>query len=582
MFTPRRSRGRIQPRAEGVWGPVLATFLFLAFLFFFAWMGVGVWRFVKESRDRSDKLDDLRTLTLEIEDEISLVLNLTIDTNCTVVIENATQPNRYPDDEFLVFDGSNPTAQVGFNASNINALSTVILTSQNVSGIVAHLADIVASSSTFQDDTFAVINDADNTKEMNLDLSSVSAGTTRTLSIQPVDGTIAYLADIPTFGSVFQDDEFAVVNFLDNSKRVMLNCSLISSGATRLMAIQDRDGVIAYLSDLVNATGPPFSDLDFAIFAASDLSAKAKFDLALISPGTFVIPSIQDRSGTIAYLSDIPQIVEVVINQTRQFPNNTFEGVSTLSGLGDLTHLELTFCGGGGGTCESNDSGGAGGGGSGATIVDFFILDPNSKFTHFNITLGDGGGACTNLANRQGGTGGTTTVTGVSATGFFFDLDAFGGAGGGIAGFSPGGNFTLRSAGGGAGGSGGPGEGTMGGPAGSLGGVNGPRGMTPADSFPTCDPAFPIPNRFRFPWYSGQGGFQGEDSCPQADSGIQGGRAWRESGSSENAGTPGYFGLPNTATETVAGFCAGAFTTNLGTGDPEGGSGLAVVRYYVR
>lgn len=169
---------------------MLATLTFAAFLLLGGLIGVGVWRFVEESRDRTDKLDELRTLEDEIEMLIDQVLNITVPPNCTVFVGNLTQPNMYPDDEFLIFGGADPTKEMQFNATGISTATTQILTIQNVSGVVAYLSDVVGASSVFQDDTFAVQNAADNTKQMMFNIATVSAGTTRTMTIQDASGTI--------------------------------------------------------------------------------------------------------------------------------------------------------------------------------------------------------------------------------------------------------------------------------------------------------------------------------------------------------------------------------------------------------
>lgn len=137
MQTSRLRRAALaRPRAEGSWAAVLATLTFIAFLLLGALVGVGVWRFVEESRDRSDKLDELRTLTEDIEMLIDQVLNITVPANCTVFVGNLTQPNMYPDDEFLIFGGTDPTREMQFNATGISTSTTQLLTIQNVSGVV--------------------------------------------------------------------------------------------------------------------------------------------------------------------------------------------------------------------------------------------------------------------------------------------------------------------------------------------------------------------------------------------------------------------------------------------------------------
>jgi len=48
----------------------------------------------------------------------------------------------------------------------------------------------------------------------------------------------------------FTDSEFTVVSTGDNSKKSKLDLSLISTSTTRTMTVQDKDGTIAFLSDI--------------------------------------------------------------------------------------------------------------------------------------------------------------------------------------------------------------------------------------------------------------------------------------------------------------------------------------------
>ena len=609
MKKKKKTKRKILPRSEGTWAQGLAVLLGIIFMFLAAWIALGTWRTVQEAKDYSAKWKALKRLDAEIADEISYVLNLTIATNCSVVIDNATQPNQYPDITFRIYDGARPSALVAFNVSSVNSMQTVILGVQNKTGFVALLAQIQSRSSTFQDDTFAVENHINITGIVMLDVSSVSAGVIRTLTVQSTSCIIALISDIPTFGSVFLDNEFAVVNYLDQTKRAMLNCSMIATMTTRVISMRTFDGVIAYVSDLQNATGPPFSDADFQIFSDNDASARMEFDLSMVDAGTVVQLLVQDRSGIVAYLSQIVQIVEVTFNDSRIFPDMANEGVSTLSELGQITHIELTFCGGGGGACYITDVGRTGGGGSGAAVVDFTILYPNNKFDNFNVTLGAGGTNCSGpsvpavSALVSGGTGGTTTVAGISSTGYFFSLDAYGGTGGYDASFA-GQNHTYLGSGGGGGGSGSPGGYLgheyqfVGGEAGSLGGVHGIRGANVDDSIPhpaNCSKEFPGSAIFRYPWFGGIGGNVGGNFvyCNFPNHGVQGGGRWRFKPGDIRAGSvaaPSIVGsnilydyyphpIPASVYQTP---CAGGASNFYGANSVIGGNGHAIIRYYVK
>lgn len=584
---------RLQPRPEGAIANMLLTALLGTFLILLAITGVGIWRTVAESNAYKDKLRDLRAVNESLVSLDAQLRAISVASNCTVVIgEGQTQPTVYSDSDFLLYDGARTSEQRGelqFNASHIAVMQTVEWIPQNSSGTVLYQSHIIEARSVFPDDTFAILKDSDNSSTVMFDLSGVASNTTRTLSA-PTDrnGTVALTTDIPTYPSVFIDDEFTIISAINATKRGFFDCSTISPATTQTLVVPDKDGIIALVSDQINGTAPPFSDAEFTLYADADPSAGAVFDLSSLGSSTSVVMKVQDRSGEIALVGDIVHIVEVVVNESRPFPDLAHEGVATLADLGDITHLEITICGGGGGSCSavSSSYGPGGGGGSGSALVDFTILNPNSKFDRLNISLGEGGvGVADNGTAERGGTGGSTNVLGVSSTGFFLDLTAYGGDGGYCFSFSAT-NSSLAQAGGGGAGSGGPGNGFAGGDAGVLGGVAGSRGVLPSDVSGGCSETFPIPGQFRLPWFSGGGGNQAAENCTQPELGVQGGRSWLDIGSiTAPEGAPSVFGVTNefsgVAPMAQAEACAGGSATDTGTASGFGGPGQALIRYFV-
>jgi len=254
----------------------------------------------------------------------------------------------------------------------------------------------------------------------------------------------------------------------------------------------------------------------------------------------------------------------VVIDTSRDFPDMANEGVATLAGLGDLTHIEILLCGGGGsGGGPPNDVGNAGAGGSGSGIERFTVLEPDDKFDSFNITLGTGG-----IFNLDDGT--ETMVTGVSSTGFFLDLIGYGGGHGLAATSSPGGN------GGAGGGSGGSGSGATPGIAGSLGGLVGAVGGI--KNSVTATPG--QRGAFKLPWRAGGGGGAPDSVAGGAGASWQGGflagansLAGNTMGGASSAFGRGGSGIAGPGRNGTR--CAG------GSSIGNGGDGLAVFRYFV-
>lgn len=83
-------------------------------------------------------------------------------------------------------------------------------------------SDISGGGSEFSDAEFKVFNDADNTKELTLDISGVTTSTTRTLSVADRDGEIATKADNVSIGfntGLSNPSHSEGISFYDNTKK---------------------------------------------------------------------------------------------------------------------------------------------------------------------------------------------------------------------------------------------------------------------------------------------------------------------------------------------------------------------------
>jgi hypothetical protein len=388
-----------------------------------------------------------------------LVGNLTAPPNCSLVT-NFTATSNFSSALFAIYDYTNPSAKIQFGLSALDSSNQILWKIQDEDGIIAYLSDIPPISAVFKDNVFVVQNAADPTKQVMLNVGSVGANNTVVLSVRDLSGTIALLSDIPTEPNVYLDDVFAVQNADDTTKEVMLDVSTVPVGTTVVMTVQDKSGVILLLENITNS-GPPFSDADFIVYKVGDTTAQAQLNLSLVSSNNNVSLSVQDNSGVVAYLSDIPQIVEVLVTTTRSFPDVAYEGVANLTQLGTIKYIDVSVCGGGGG---GGSGANGGGGGSGSAHENFRIYTPSVKYYRFSCTIGSGGSA--GSGGSSGGDGNYTILEGESDTFFYLYLQGFGGGGG-----EP---TTAGGAAGGAGGGGGSNAvGTTPGDAGKYGGLVG-------------------------------------------------------------------------------------------------------------
>lgn len=536
-------------------------------ILFFAYVAIAIVFCVLMVRDyrRQNNLDaELADTDATFRFLEGLVANISAVPNCTLA-PNITFSSNFSDALFTIFPAADPSAGIQFNLSALDPGSLVTWTIQNASGIVAYLDDIPPISSVFQDDEFVVQNAAVTTKQVMLSVAAVSAGTTRLMTVQDASGTIAYLSDITAQPTVFFDDVFAVQNDPDNTKEVMLDISQVGTGQTTVMTVQNASGTILYLE---NITGPslPFTDTEFIVFQDGDPTAQVRLDLSIVSTATNITMAVQDADGTIAYLADIPQIVEVLVNVTRLFPDPAFEGVSNISQLGDVGYIEISVCGGGGGGGAGS---GGGGGGSGSGHENFRIYDPSIKFFRFNCEIGSGGAA--GSGGMSGGDGNTTVLRGQSDTDYFLNLVGYGGGGG-----EP---TTAGGAAGGAGGGGGSNaNGTTPGDMGDDGGLTGGIGglVTGSEMFTDGQRG-----EINLSWRAGGGGSAATNGTPATTSRAaawNGGYATNSSvcDGSTGCGAASMFGPGGIGSADPDGsLCAGG-----GSGGA-GGSGACLFRYYL-
>lgn len=533
--------------------------------------GVGM---ARDNRAIGRVDSDIARANLNIDFLEILIANFTGAPNCTLD-GNTTITSNFSDAAFGIFSALNSTAEFVFELSGLDPSSLITLTIQDASGVVAYLTDIPGIGSVFQDDVFTVQNAAQTSRQIRLFVGGVSGSTTQVMTIQDASGTVAYLSDIAAaFTSVFDDDVFAVQNAIDNTKEVMLFVGNVSASTTIVMTVQDASGTIAYLSDIVGG-GSVFLDSVFGVFDNADPSKLVRLNCSFIMGSTLQTMTVQDADGTIAYLADVPQIIEVFLNTSRSFPDMANEGVSTLAGLGSLSYIEISLCGGGGGGGANTDGGPGGAGGSGSGHENFKVYDPTTKFTSFNCSIGMGGVGGPPISGNWGQNGNATSLMGISSADHFLELFGYGGGGGKVGdGFGSGG-----SPGGSGGGGGGNADRDTPGIAGIEGGLIGGQGAIEA-SFATQAPA--VAGGINLSWRAGGGGGGGHGNVPAA---WQGGFGFDISVCTDpftGCGASSMFGVGgNALTIANGGPCAGGGNNNAGPNGGDGGDGAVLFRYLI-
>jgi hypothetical protein len=356
---------------------------------------VILWTQLSEANRDTQKFIDRRMLDRqELEDFLDA-----FPTECDCDGVNFTFSTTFPDDEFVVFHAGDPTEEtlIVFDVTTFSTPGVFHTVSvRNESGFIAYLHDIPVYPTAFADDEFMLVHHLDNSKELVIDASDVLLASTVVLTFQDKSGEVAYLADIQPQHTVFKDDVFAVYNAADPTKEVQLYVGGLDPGMTVVMTVQNASGTIAYLAN-VTALQPDFDETEFMVVNTADPSKVVRLNVsALVSPGSTTTMTVQDKNGTIAYVDQVAVFTDYDITESRMFPDMANEEVETLAELG-ATRVEVWLCGGGGGGLSISLCPGdicapvRNGGGSGAGFDRFVIEYASDRFTQFNCTIGEGG-----------------------------------------------------------------------------------------------------------------------------------------------------------------------------------------------
>lgn len=110
-------------------------------------------------------------------------------------------------------------------------------------------AKIFSAGVTVTDNVFTVLDNTDPTKSFKFQAGSISAGQSRTITIPDAAGTIALIDAALTVSAnwTIPDANLIIVDDGDATKRLKFQLSSITTGQTRNMTIPDADGTLATL-----------------------------------------------------------------------------------------------------------------------------------------------------------------------------------------------------------------------------------------------------------------------------------------------------------------------------------------------
>lgn len=235
---------------------------------------------------------------------------------------------RFVDTNFSIYNDPDFLKRFCFDAEDLTPNQKRTYSAPDDNGTLALFSDIPTS---FAPDTATYLTLTTDPTLVNERTMALNASSFATVDLGPGDefqvdlvdtGVVPGLyiratLDIDVFGRVinassnnpgsitcpttFSDLSFDISDFDDPTKLVMFDVGGLSPFTTRTLTIQDASGTIAYLSD-ISAT---FLDNTFTIRNAAVPTRQMQWNCAGISAATTRTMTIQNANGVVAYLSDI-------------------------------------------------------------------------------------------------------------------------------------------------------------------------------------------------------------------------------------------------------------------------------------
>lgn len=167
-----------------------------------------------------------------------------------------------------------PTASPGTNSTQlattefVTAADTALLGSNNT----------WTGTQTFRDNKLEIVDDADTTKKVNLQLSGITTATTRTLTVPNKNGTIALTNDLPAVDPLNADSN----SYVSGAYSVTSSASITITATNTFSANQ-----IVYIT-FTNTTGTVLTSGQFTIVSATGSNFVINYGSSVTSTGTVI------------------------------------------------------------------------------------------------------------------------------------------------------------------------------------------------------------------------------------------------------------------------------------------------------
>lgn len=216
-----------------------------------------------------------------------------------------SQINDFSDADFTIFNNADATKEAKFDASLIATATQRTYIFPDKNGTFAMLSDIVAAVNEFDDSLFRVNDNVDPTKQLAFQVSGIATATTRTATWPDKDGVVAFLSDITAPGNTFADDLFRVFDNVDNTKLLAFVLDGFTTATTRSWVWPDLDDTVMGLI----ATQSPLNKTFDATNSVADGALSANVVLENIA-NTYLAGFKQsfEHDATLAGLRLIPSV----------------------------------------------------------------------------------------------------------------------------------------------------------------------------------------------------------------------------------------------------------------------------------
>lgn len=259
-------------------------------------------------------------------------------------------------------DFRNPSVHVdatsaahGVAGSLVGTTDVQTLTNKTLTSPTINSATIGNTNSlTVKDTNLIVQDDGDTTKQLKLQASGITTGTTRTLTAPDADTTIVGTDATQTITNktlgitnvvTLRDDRFTLQDDADNTKQAAFQLSGVTTGTTRTLTVPDASGVLVTrntsetLSNktLDNTNTVTLKDTLFTLQDDGDTTKQAKFELSGITTATTRTYTLPNRTDTLVDLGSTQTLTSKTLTSPTINTSCTVGGTDILAAWTDYS-----------------------------------------------------------------------------------------------------------------------------------------------------------------------------------------------------------------------------------------------------